>query len=565
MVRVDLRVILAWSCLALVVPLAQGRAPSPPATQDQTTLRITTHLVQVNVVVWDKQGDPVGDLKREDFVVLDEGSEQRISLFSVESNQRTTTSPQPLPPGTFSNRLEYHPGTPTSVTVILLDGLNTNFGDQAYAKQQIIKFLKQLQPQDRVALYALGSNLRVLQDFTSDAQTLLNALARHGGRISGELEASEPTTSLLDTPEPDRSNLAVNDAAAGGGRMQALDDWIREANHKVEDFYTARRAGETLRALEAIANHLAQLPGRKNLVWVSGSFPYWIGYDFLPTPGNPGRVSRSFSPEIERASRLLNNANLAVYPVDARGLTGLPEYNAQQRFSPNRRLQTLSLGIDTMNALADRTGGRAFYNTNDLQGAIRRAIDDSRVTYMLGYYPAHDKWDGKFRKIKVQVKRAGLHVRHRQGYFAVPEEAPRPAQQENALALAAWNPLDATAIRMTVRTTALQDVSLKLDLVIAADDVIFRLQDGRWAGAIDWLVVQLSPEGKNLKGVSHSADLSLKPETRERVLREGLRLSEPLEIVPGASQVRLVVRDRSSGAFGSVSIPLGGAKQLPKS
>lgn len=544
--------------------LAQGQAPFPPAAQDQTTLRITTHLVQVSVVVWDKQGEPVGDLKREDFVVLDEGGEQRISLFSLESSQRTTSPPEPLPPGSFSNRLEYRPETPTSVTVILLDGLNTNFSDQAYAKQQIIKFLRQLQPQDRVALYALGSNLRVLHDFTSDAQTLLNALARYGGRISGELEASEPTTSLTDTPEPDRSNLGEINPAERGGRMQELDAWLRESNRKVEEFYTAQRAGETLRALEAIANHLAQLPGRKNLVWVSGSFPYWIGYDFLPTPGNPGRVSRSFSPEIERASRLLNNANLAVYPVDARGLTGLPEFNAQQRFAPNRRLQTLNLGIDTMNALADRTGGRAFYNTNDLQGAIRRALDDSRVTYMLGYYPTHDKWNGKFRKIKVQVKRPGLHVRHRQGYFAVPEEAPRPAQQENALALAAWNPLDATAIRMTVRATALQDVSLKLDLVIAADDLIFRQQDGRWVGAIDWLVVQLSPAGKNLKGVSHTADLSLKPETHARILREGMKLSEPLEVIPGASQVRLVVRDRSSGAFGSVSIPLGGGRQPPK-
>ncbi len=127
--------LVAWFVIPLALPvLGQAPAGQAPTPSDQPVMRVTTRLVQVNVIVQDKKGNPVTDLTRDDFQVLDEGQEQAIRIFSVESNQPLPTQPEPLPPNTFSNRLEQRAGAVTSVTAILLDGLNTRFSDQAYAR-----------------------------------------------------------------------------------------------------------------------------------------------------------------------------------------------------------------------------------------------------------------------------------------------------------------------------------------------------------------------------------------------------------------------------------------------
>src|SRR5262249_3691066 len=158
----------AYTAVLIFAQVSDTTKKEPPI------LRVSTRLVQVNALVEDKSGNPVADLTREDFILTEKGQPQTISLFSMESSRPPETA-KPLPPNTFTNRSEYRAGTPPSVTAVLLDGLNTRFQDQAYAKTQIIKFLEQLQPHDRVALYALGTRLRVLHDFTSDAAPLLRA------------------------------------------------------------------------------------------------------------------------------------------------------------------------------------------------------------------------------------------------------------------------------------------------------------------------------------------------------------------------------------------------------
>lgn len=513
-------------------------------------LRVTTRLVQVNVIVQDKKGEPVADLTREDFKLFDKGQEQPIRFFSVEASH---TLPAPVTPSAsnlFSNRLEQKGGVPTSVTVILLDGLNTRFEDLAYSRTQLIKFLGQLQPQDRVALYALTTRLRVLHDFTTDTGSLLRAMERYKGHSSPQLAASEP------------------EAASTGN--EDFDEFLNEANQRLADFATINRVRDTAAALEAIANHVARLPGRKNLVWVSGSFPFYIGLDAPMAPGST-QERRSFTEEVERAARALNNANLAVYPVDARGL--IAPFSANAAYDPGRGVRGARRGVpsppvrvspsrtnfDTMNILAERTGGRAFYNTNDIQGSIRRAIDDSRVTYVLGYYPSHGEWNGKFREIKVEVKRPGVQVRHRRGYFALPDLPQDSKQREALLREAVVSPLDATALGLSVRVEP-GDVpgarTLKTELRIEARDVTFQAEAGRWTGAIDVLFMQRSAEGKDLAGEGKVIILRLTRERYDAIMQDGLTLTRHLRIEAGAAQLRVVVRDATSGSVGSVSIPL---------
>lgn len=541
-------------CAAGIVA-AFGQAPAPKkqekaqTPQEAPVLRVTTRLVQVNVIVQDRKGEPVSDLKKEDFSLLEEGEEQPIAIFSVESTRILPAPREPLPANTFSNRFEQRPSTPTSVTVVLLDELNTRFGDNAYAKDQVIKFLGQIQPDDRVALYLLSGRLRILHDFTNDARPLLNALARHKGGEQAALDASQPEA-------PDTGNAE-------------LDAWLQNANERMGDFYLQNRVRRTINALEAIANHLSRLPGRKNLVWVSGSFPASFGLDRQPSQSNLSPDRGGFTSDIERAAKALSNANMAIYPVDARGLIGPfgtnPNFNAPRAgagrgpVSNTNPLAQVSLTHDTMNLLADRTGGRAFYNTNDIQGSIRRAINDARVTYVLGFYPAHHQWDGRFREIKVRVKRAGVRVRHRRGYFALADVISTGSQRDAALREALQSPLDATTLGLTVLANPVSALGVKLlsiEVRIDPRDVTLNHQGERWMGELDLLFVQRDAEGRTLKSLTQTLNMRLLRGTYEEAMKEGFQLAKKLDLADGVEEVRVVVRDVSSGSTGSVNIPM---------
>jgi VWFA-related protein len=524
---------------------AQSKPPQPPAKAQETVIRTTTRLVQVSVIVQDGRNQPVADLKREDFVVLEDGKEQPISVFSVESLSALPQKQEAPPAGSYSNRLEQKPGVPTSVTVVLLDELNTRFEDNSYARQQIIKFLGQIEPQDRVALYVLSGRLRVLHDFTSDASRLVRALARHRGGEAAELGASEP--------EP-----------ADTGDEQ-LDAWLNARNELISNAYLQNRVRTTLSALEAIAHHLSRLPGRKNLVWVSSSFPIWFGMDSTRNSqaGNLSPQTGTFTQDIERTARSLTDANLAVYPVDARGLIGAFYGNWAASRSPKGPPLATTARIapshDSMIILADRTGGRAFYNSNDMAGAIRKAISDSRVTYTLGYYPSHNKWDGKFREIKVHVKREGVRVRHRRGYFALDYQPRDDKEKQAELAFAARSPLDATALGVTVEMER-RDVAgmrlARLNLRLEPRDVTLERDADRWTGEVDIHILQRAGDGRQLESITHTLTMRLAQPRYEELQREGILLDKQLELKAQTEQLRVVARDARSGAIGSVTIPL---------
>lgn len=541
------------STLQLAMP-AGGQKPATQAKKEPDVLRVTTRLVQVSVVAQDKKGEPVTNLTRDDFILLEKGKPQSISFFALEKDQPSATPPKKLPPNVFSNRPEFQSGQPTSATAILLDGLNTHFSDQKYAKDQIIKFLRQLRPNDQVAIYALCGQLRVLHDFTSDIQPLLRSLERYKGYVGRELEASQP--------------------AESNGGIDDLDSILQAGDSRASEYYTIDRVQRTLNALEAIANHLSRVPGRKNLIWLSGSFPFSIGYDSIAALENATADRRTFSAEFERTVRAVNSSNLAIYPVDARGLVAqlstlpdagrsgasaasgdpsIPAVNLRGSFDTSTR--------ETMQIMAERTGGRAFYDTNDLGGAIRRAVDDSRATYVLGYYPTHTQWDGKFYEIKVDVKRPGVQVRHRRGYFALAEPPRDEKQSQSAMADAVWSPLDATGMGMLVlvepaRIKGQAIIQVKVSLHIEPRGITLEPNNEQWSGVLDVLFVQQNAEGRQVAGLNDKLEMNVKRERYETLKKDGVVLSKHLDIAAGAQKLSVVVRDRPSGVLGSVQVPL---------
>ena len=530
---------------------AQATAAGAGATGQPPVFRVATRLVQVNVVVHDRRGEPVTDLKKEDFTVTERGKPQPISFFTMESaDRRSATATTPLPPHVFSNVFAERAGVPTSITVVLLDLLNTSWADQHYARKGLMKFLGQVQPQDRIAIYALGArSLTLLHDYTTDASSLVARLKRENGELPADLEAS--------TLNPD-TQQELRDLDLGA---------LADANQREADFFTAGRVMNTLSTLEAIAQHLSGVPGRKSLIWLSGGFPLTIGFDAMPAAGST-RDSRTFTAEMDAAVRALNSSGIAVYPVDARGLMVMPGFDAATRRASNApisvRMAPIRDNIDGMKELADRTGGRAAYNTNDLGGAVRRAIDDARVTYTIGYYPTEEMQDGRFREIKVKVNRPGVDVRYRKGYFALkPSDASDKTRKAQTRA-AVWSPLESTAIALNARADFVQDPepnSLNILLQIDPSTVDFRHEGDRWNAVLDIVYVQKDEHGKlRADGIADTLTLAFTDANFAKLGQQGLMRQRRLPRQPGASTLRIVVRDVGSGAMGSITIPFS---QIP--
>jgi len=550
---------------------AQAPTSGAPAQTQAPAIRVSSRLVEVNVVAKDRKGEAVSDLSQGDFTLLDGGKPQKISVFSVQTTHLIPGAGPAPPKDVFTNRFEQEPGVPTSVTVVLIDALNTHILDMAYARRQILKFIAKLQPQDRVAIFGLSNKLAVLQDFTSDQQALIDAVRKSMAGESGDADATDSKAS--DTGD------------------EGLDQFIDGLDQPMSDFYNRDRALRTAAALTAIANYVGRLPGRKNLIWISSAFPLVINMGAMATtptaafggsgPPAPSTAAgllnqvdvESFEDQLQAAAQALDDANIAVYPVDARTLTP-PNANvdASLRSPPiaqtTRRGQVpptpvLDVGnTDTMSEIAKRTGGHAFENTNDIAGSIRKALDDSRVTYILGYYPDHDEWNGKFREIKIKVNRPGVNVRYRTGYFAVPDVAPTPVQRRDLLQAALDSPIDSTTIGMTVEAALASapgsSPSVHMRVRIDPQAIALVPEGDHWNAALDLLIAQWDEKGRLLSAQTRSAEIHLTPSNQEAWEKSGFDIQFDMPLLSGASRMRIADCDEQTGSTGSVTIPIKG-------
>ena len=444
------------------------------------------------------------------------------------------------------------------MTVILLDALNTPMAAQIYARQQVVKFLEQLQPNDHVALYALAGRLMILHDFTTDSAALVEALRHYEGRYVSETRRGEPQG----FPRLTTTGTSGGPASASGDAL--LGQWLDTVKDIELDYDNGQRARITTDALVAIANHLKGLPGRKNLVWVSSGFPMWNQLDQALKP-NGFTLPQDFRSSVARAARALNNVNLAIDPVYAGGLLAEPRIREIFHGVPSTRV---SIGFQnnfvTMDELAQRTGGRAFYNTNGIRQAIRRVVDDSRVNYVLGYYPQDVKWKGEFRKVKVRVDRRGVRLQYRHGYAAMPEEKVLPARYSRTLDAEVNSPLDATGIGLAVQMLPDKGASTEggpaylIRLQIDPKDITFERQGNLRIAKMTLVTDEFGPQGQNLKGVAQKVNIHLKPVIYRKMRAEGLGFGERLliPILFNAARLRVVIRDDSSGRMGSVNIPI---------
>ena len=328
-------------------------------------------------------GSNASGLHGSDLRVFDDGKAQTI--LSLEPMDRGSATAQGEPgtarPTESPDRNSY----PHSV-IILLDALNTEWSDQVFAHRAVEHLLDAPSSGERIAIFALGDRLYLVHDFTSDIAELRAALHKLS------VKAPHADTAAA-SPSPYSAAVSFSSLAAFSNSMHTHDH-VTDFEAR---FFQRRRILSSFEALTAIANLAKKIPGQKDLLWVSSAFPLLIHGTTDPLDND------SYFDQAKEATQILSSAGLRVYPVDARGLSA----------SPNAYIN-----IMTMQEFADQTGGKAFYNNNDLTSLMRSALEDSRKGYLLTYSPNDLRADGSFHAIRIKTVHGGVKLRYRLGYFA---------------------------------------------------------------------------------------------------------------------------------------------------
>jgi VWFA-related protein len=499
------------------------------AGQDRPSFRSSTRLVELSVVVTDRDRNPVDGLTASDFQVFDDGKPQHVELFVIEGTSAAAPRSKMAPARNareFSNRLPDTGG----VTIVLYDQLNTPTAARMNARVHVARFLEQIKPDDRIGLYVLdpSGSLRVVHDFTSDASSLVRAVSGLSGNTSLTLSGAEDATRL----EEELASVFADDQQAMSG------------TRAMREHFTGVAAVVTVDALESIGRYLSGVRNRKNLIWVSAGFPL-AAFDYR---------GRSKTGEINRATRALNDANVALYTVDARGL--LPALTAAQGQPMFTTLATVATNQDILKSVAEDTGGRAFLNTNDINGAIRRAADDARMTYVLGYYPTNAVWDGRFHRIAVRVNRPGLEARHRKGYFAVASERQAMSQRAAALNAAVASPINASGLGLTVRIDPVPSTGDQYHLAVHVEPSAIALEPrgNESLGGLDVVVAQVRADGADGRSFDHAVNIRVPADRLSQFLRDGVTFDHTLTLASATERVRVVVRDIRTGAMGAIGV-----------
>jgi VWFA-related protein len=542
--------------LAVVVHLAASpiilTAQETSAEVPSYTIRTNTRLVVVDVVVKDKKGQPIPGLKPEDFTIEENGKKQKIATFTPPGAKQA--SAQAPPPGILSN----HPEAlkPAGVpTVLVLDAANSHFLDQAYGRYQMLKYAaEQSQAGKPIAVMTLSDRLRVVQNFTTDPKILAAAINN-----------LRPQSQILQPGAPTPKLTA--DAGLGGSATAAIS--VAQAQlagfqNLAAGYDLERRTVITLQALQDLTRMLSGFSGRKNVVWLTASFPL----DLIPADQNisnaelmadlPNVKQKSVGTigtgsalseqrmlhveEIKQTEASLASAGIAIYPIDMRGI--------------------MTTGIDVNNTfalqdLAAETGGKAYTNQNEIKDGIELAVADEDASYAIGYYPENKKWDGKFRAIKVKLDRGDTEVRYRRGYFALDPTVDKNWKPEQEVAGALQLDGPATQVSFMAQVKPTDPGKARIVFLVDAHTLSTEDTSGGKKVNVSFYASVYNSNGKNLGGartikVEHTFDAA----TLQQVMDKGLMVPLDIEAPADGKEVRLVVLDNKTGLIGTVSGPL---------
>jgi VWFA-related protein len=587
---------LMFFCLLICIPTAV--AGQSAQEQSAATLRTFSSLVVVDVVVTDAHQNPVRHLMQTDFSVLEDGRLQAVKVFEEHADgeaAKLLREPKPSP-GAFTNDLQVSNAGP--LNIILLDKLNTPMEVQPYVHDQLLEYLKKPHNRTHTAIFGLTTQLRLLQSFTSDPEVIRAVL---NGKKAGP-RASVLVQNPVKGDAPGASD-SVSDSTIGntpGGQIAKAE--LEKFAAEMGNYALQSRIRYTLEGLKHLAIYLSQLPGRKNLIWFSGSFPVSILPDVNPKNPNPFSFAADYQREYRETVDLLARSQVAVYPVDARGVIVSHINDGTERFAGTGNGEQLAssqqIGDEHGTALrmAESTGGKAFFNTNNLTEAVLKATEAGSNYYTLAYSPSNQDWKGEFRKIQIKLGAGGLKAAYRRGYFADDPIAAATSGKSNPSIAeqAAYDPMQAVMIAGAPGTTGIHfDVNVRpnsadTDSVLAEGEESHREIKGPYRRyTVDYLVrtgdvqCDLTPDdfhhcalgiltyvydsdGNLITSHGSSLNAEIPPILYPSIEHDGIPCTQEISVpVKGEYSFRMGIRDFKSGHVGALELPVSAVSKLP--
>jgi VWFA-related protein len=559
-------------------------AQAPPASPDnQTVLKQTVNNVLVDIVVTDKDGQPIHGLTKEQFHIAENGTPQTIAFFEEHNDAPPANTPKPaapvqLPPDVYTNFQSVPARGP--LLIMLMDALNTPTADQVKVRTAMLDYLRQAPAGAQIAIFALNEHLSMIQGFSSDPAILTAAL--------NTTSASQKQSRVTDDPGHDSyadsiAKPSVGGAGSSGSAATATGLGASYVAHE-EAFRLDVRQELTLEALAHLASYLDALPDRKNILWFSGGFPISlsaVGHDHTLRV----EAARDYSEQIDATSQVLTHARVAIYPVLAGGPFSNAFYNSERPnngtlynsgTSPNAVLeQDTAPASDeasvhsTMNSIADQTGGRAFYSSYDLGAAMRSVQGFGLHYYTLAYAPTNTHYDDKFRKITVKVDSPKAHLDYRRGYIASDPaksgiaNAPLPTPVSFALLHGAPS---SSQILFKLRATPKEGIQpasnsattrYSINWIVDLHGIPFTEEaDGSRKSAFSLVLVAYDSGGKALSQAKDGGNITLDSTQYQKYLASGLQFHQEIDLPRGYVYLRAAIVEESGNRSGSTEIPL---------
>ena len=559
-----IRVVL---CLMLLNGALLAGNQTPQETTNKAPQKFTSRseLVVVPVVVTDKAGQHVKGLKQQDFTVLEDGKEQTIRYFEEVQADEQRMQRAPAAEGSFTNSLE---GTQTArrVTIIVIDLLNTAWGDQYYGQRALLKYLSQaLDVHEPTALFVLTrTGLTVIHSFTTDPRVLMAAVRQVRGS----------NDKFVDQPNDISLNFNAADMAVVTAEEAAIQRMTLDLAQNVTSMQQKTAIVDTLDSMQQLARAFAGIPGRKSLVWMSGSFPLNVSdpSTMLLTPVQFSATAarenlRDVLPMYQETWRLLNDANMAIYAIDVRGLMGPVMADTTTQVVNNGAVGTSNdwAQIDSINAMktfAQATGGEAFYDSNDLTGALRRAAEDGSSYYLVSYYLDRRQEKSGWQRLSVKVRRDNINVRTRSGFFAGDAAGDPNSARERDLGAALRSPLDYTEMPLTLTWTKIGSGAdaghrrVEYSVMLPPHAIVVDENDKNRV-RLEYVAVVRTQDGKQVGPLeAHALEAHLKNDAAEAIQTQGYTYRNAMNLPPGDYTVRFVVRNGVTGEMGSVAASL---------
>jgi VWFA-related protein len=582
----------ALGAAALQAPVLRAQAPQTPPS---VTFSVEVNYVDVDVVVTDERGNFVPGLTRDDFEVFEDGKPQKVDTFAyveipLEQDNAFLLDGRPISSDTKSNRVPFS----GRLYVIVLDDQDVAAMRTSQVKRSAKEFVdKYMGANDVAAVIHTSGRTDAAQEFTNNKALLHAAIDRFVGRRMRSL-----TIERLDSYY--QSALPSNQEGQGTeSEQQQSSDPGGYSRMEPTEMERGFRAVGVLDTLKLTAEFLSSVRGRRKAVLF---FSEGIDYPITDAFGghNASDVIRATQDAITAAAR----ANVNFYTIDPRGLVGMTNefiemagsgvvtptgtsgtnapitsilggkggtFNAQSEL-----MAELMLSQGSLRELAEQTGGIASVNTNSLTSTFNQIVQANSRYYVLGYYPPEHKRDGRFHKIEVKTKRPGLRVAARRGYGSPrgrtaeerkrdeearrAREAKRPNADKTSTQLrdVLTSPLMQSGLNFTVHAAPFKHTQKEASIALAIEIDGDRLQyaapnaQGMAANKIEMSLYGINDKGKALGGTQTILNLTLRPETRERVKTFGVRVNPRISLPPGRYHLRVGAREEVAGMTGTV-------------